>query len=68
MNQTKTAICPHCGTDIEVEKEVFSRDKMFTEHTCRGTYEKSKEFIDQMCKAISKKSGEDFLRAFGKET
>ena len=32
--ENKTNICPHCGTDLEVEKEVFSLDKLFTEHSC----------------------------------
>lgn len=30
------AECKSCGTDMEVEKEVFSMDKLFTGHSCRG--------------------------------
>jgi len=32
----KPNICPHCGVDVDVEREVFSRDKLFTGHSCRG--------------------------------
>lgn len=28
--------CGHCGTNLEVEKEVYSMDKLFIGHTCRG--------------------------------
>lgn len=34
----ETTLCPHCGTDLEVEKEVFQGDELFTGHTCQGTY------------------------------
>ena len=27
-------ICPDCGTDLEVEREVFGNDKLFTGHAC----------------------------------
>jgi len=31
-------ICPHCGTNLIVEREMFSRDKVWTSsgHNCRG--------------------------------
>lgn len=29
-------ICPWCNTDLDVEREVFGADKLFTGHTCRG--------------------------------
>ena len=29
-------ICSFCGTRLSVEREVFSRDKLFTGHNCRG--------------------------------
>ena len=32
------SICKFCGTNIEVEREVFSMDKLFTGHSCRGIY------------------------------
>lgn len=30
-------VCPDCGTDLAVEREVFGNDKLFTGHRCRGT-------------------------------
>ena len=40
------SICPHCGIDKDVEKEVFSRDKLFTKHSCKG--DKMKGLWDYM--------------------
>lgn len=31
-------ICSYCRTNLDVEKEVFSRDKLFKKHSCRGSY------------------------------
>ena len=30
------ADCRYCGINLEAEKEVFSMDRLFTVHTCRG--------------------------------
>jgi len=30
-------LCIFCGTDLEVEREMFSRDNLFTGHSCRGS-------------------------------
>ena len=32
-----TNICEFCGCDIEVEREVFGGDKLFTGHSCKGS-------------------------------
>ena len=37
-SRAKEQLCPHCGTALAVEREVFSQDKLFDKHTCRGTY------------------------------
>ena len=36
MNQQPN-LCPFCGCNLDVEKEVFSKDKLFTEHSCKGS-------------------------------
>ena len=33
-------LCPDCGTDLEVEKELFGEDKFWSGHTCKGRYHK----------------------------
>lgn len=30
-------LCPSCGINIEVEREMFSQDKFFTGHNCLGS-------------------------------
>ncbi len=30
-------LCPHCGTNLEVERELFGGDKLFTGHSCKGS-------------------------------
>ena len=30
------ASCPHCGCCYKVEAEMFSQDRLFTGHTCKG--------------------------------
>lgn len=29
-------VCPCCGTDLIIEKEIFANDKLFTGHNCEG--------------------------------
>lgn len=35
----KRELCLFCGTDLEVEREMHSFDRFFTEHSCAGTYQ-----------------------------
>ena len=28
--------CPYCGTNYKAEAEMFSQDRLFTGHSCRG--------------------------------
>ena len=44
--------CLHCGTSLAVEREMFSQDKLFIEHSCAGTI-LAKERIDQKEKALT---------------
>ena len=30
------ASCPHCGCCYKVEAEMFSQDRLFTGHNCKG--------------------------------
>jgi len=39
-------ICQYCGTDIGVEEEVFSGDKLFTGHSCQVVELAQKRAID----------------------
>ncbi len=32
----KKELCKSCGTELEVEREVFSRDKLFIVHSCKA--------------------------------
>ena len=32
----RNALCPDCGTDLAAEREVFSQNKLWDGHSCRG--------------------------------
>ena len=36
LAQSAKDICGFCGIDLAVEREMFSQDKLFTKHSCKG--------------------------------
>ena len=46
-------ICKHCGTDLDIEREVFGGDKLFR-HSCRVTEQASKRAIDHFQAPLDK--------------
>ncbi len=44
-------ICKHCGVNLEVEAEVFSRDPSYC-HNCQGTEEQEKHTIYRALKLL----------------
>ena len=38
-------ICEFCGCNLEVEEEMFSGDKLWTGHSCRGSEEEQEKIL-----------------------
>lgn len=48
----KDEICPFCGCNLKVEREVLGQDKLFTGHSCRGSEIVSPEYIANVLKQL----------------
>ncbi len=49
------SLCENCGADLEVEKEVFSQDRLFTGHSCKGEEDMNCEHCEiEKCPVLNK--------------
>ena len=53
MKQHNT--CRFCGCDIDVEREVFARDRLYTGHSCKGNISDQK-VVDALSEFKQKES------------
>jgi len=54
-------LCPHCGCDLDIEREVFANDKLYTGHNCQGYDNSEKQKIIRVLSVLRQNGVPCFL-------